>query len=121
MDAITSTDPDRRPTRSVGRTVARCLWWSHLLLVVLVGGFTLMTTTGAQDDANIGLGLGLMALGGLGLPWTLPVVSGTLDGGLSLDSPTYVLVVVAGTLLNLALHAGALRLWDRLRGRVAQA
>ena len=49
---------------------------AHVVLVVLltVIAVLLFVTTDPADGANIGLGLVLLPLIGLGLPWSLPVV-----------------------------------------------
>lgn len=100
-------DPTARPSLA-----PRVIWGTHAALVLLVGAFVLAAASADVVGANIGLGLGLFALGALGAPWTIPAL---LDGTLSLDSSTYVLTAVAGTLANVALHAAAWLWWTRRR------
>ncbi|MCY7286816.1 MAG: hypothetical protein LH624_00810 [Cryobacterium sp.] len=70
----------------------------------------------APDDANIGFGLGLFALGGMGAPWSLPVL---LNQQISLDSALFVRSSSGGALLNLILHAFVSRWWNARRGQPA--
>lgn len=91
-------------------------WRAHAVLVALVVAFALAAAVNDPPDANIGLGLALLALGALGAPWSLPVL---LAESTSLDSVLYVTVAVAGALLNLVLHALARRWWSARGGRGA--
>jgi hypothetical protein len=59
-------------------------------------------------DANIGLGVGLLALGALGAPWTLPLLP---SNDLTVDSGLFFAVAACGAALNLALHAVAPGRW----------
>lgn len=95
---------------TVKKTVraARYLWRAHAALLFLVAAFTLVSAIDNPPDANIGLGLGLFALGGLGAPWSLPVL---LDDQMMLDSWVYVGVATVTAILNLLIHAGLVRWW----------
>ena len=85
---------------------------AHAAVVVLVTGFIGLSAWHGTPDANIGLGLGLLALGVLGAPWTLPLL---VSDELTLDSGVFLAVAAGGAALNLALHALTLRC---LRGRL---
>lgn len=84
------------------RPGARFLWWTHVTVLALVGGYIALSALFSTPDANIGLGLGLLMLGALGAPWTLPAL---LADRLTLDSGPFVVLAIVGALLNLALHA----------------
>ena len=78
-----------------------------------MGGYIALSALSSTPDANIGLGLGLFALGAMGAPWTLPVL---LDERLSLDSGLFVAVAIGGAMLNLILHATVWG-WLKVRSR----
>ncbi len=104
MDNVASPKSDE-PARSG----TRYLWRAHAALLALVGGYTascafIFTT----PDANIGLGLGLSALGAMGAPWTLPIF---WDEQLTFDSGLFVVGSTGGAMLNLVLHAVVSRWW----------
>ncbi len=50
-------------------------WLAHGILLALVVGYIGLSALQGTPDANIGLGLGLLAMGALGAPWTLPVLA----------------------------------------------
>lgn len=86
-------------------------WWAHVAILVLVAGFIGLSLWQSTPDANIGLGLGMLTLGAMGLPWTLPIL---WHDGVTTDSALFVVVAVGGALLNVLLHALA---WRHRSGR----
>lgn len=87
---------------SRSRSAGRRLWWAHVAALVLVSGYIGLSLLQSTPDANIGLGLGLLALSAMGLPWTLPVF---WHDGFTLDSALFAAVATGGALANLLLHA----------------
>ncbi len=80
------------------------------ILAALIGFyvFSEMSMPEGVPDANIGGGLALLMLFGLGFPWTIPAWFGLTSWPLTL------VVVIVGSLLNLAIHLGGrLALWPR--------
>ncbi len=61
---------------------------------------------------GVGLGIGLLGLGALGLPWTQPALA---NHSVSIDSRPYVAAALGGLTLNLVLHALAWRLSGKRR------
>lgn len=107
-----SGEPKRNSAMThAGHAARTASWLAHAALVVLVTGYTGLSALQSTPDANIGLGLGLLALGVLGAPWTLPLL---LSNVVTLDSGSFLAVAASGAALNLALHALAVR---RLRER----
>ncbi len=47
-------------------------WRAHAALLGLIGGYVGLSAAQSTPDANIGLGLGLLALGVAGAPWSMP-------------------------------------------------
>lgn len=83
----------------------------HTGILVALIGFYVVTRTSMPvgvPDADIGGGLALLMLFGLGFPWTVPAWFGLTSWPLTL------VVVIGGSLLNLAIHLGVrLALWPR--------
>ncbi len=82
---------------------------THAAMVAgLIGLLALSVATYDQPDANIGAGLVGLALGVLGLPWSLVFFAG---GGSDELSGEWAFVIVSlAALLNLLIHAA---LWHR--------
>ena len=60
-------------------------WRGHAALLGLIGGYIGLSAIRHTPDANIGLGLGLLALGVMGAPWSVTLFMYermTLDSGL---------------------------------------
>lgn len=107
-----SGEPERNSAMTnTGQATRSASWLAHAVLVALVVGYIGLSALQGTPDANIGSGLGLLALGVLGAPWTLPFL---LSNEVTLDSGLFLAVAATGAALNLALHALAIR---RLRGR----
>lgn len=100
---MTPTTPGR-PT-----TVGAIAWLAHAVLLLLLGAYAGWAAATPAIGANIGLGLGLLAVALLGAPWTIPV----FISGATFDGATFAVVAGLGALLNLALHAA----WWRWRAR----
>lgn len=83
---------------------------AHVALLALVVGYIGLS---AFQDANIGLGLGMLTLAAMAAPWSVPIMSPTIGW----DSGLFVAVAAGGAMLNLVLHAVALRLWSNRAGR----
>ena len=98
-------------------SLSRFLYLLHALAVLAGLAYFALATIGHGDapDANIGAGLALLWLTGLGLPWAWPIW-GSDDPFGTLGT----LGIVGAALLNLMLHAGlvaAVRSWRaRTRG-----
>ncbi len=103
------------PARQARRvTLRRVLLLVHLLLVLAgVGYYLLSVTVGETPDANIGAGLAVLSLLGLGLPWSWPLI---VDTSQALSFPA----AAALATLNLGLHGlltlGVGRFLDRDQG-----
>ena len=69
---------------------------------MLVSGYICLSLVQSTPDADIGLGLGLLALAATGLPWTLPIF---WSDGFTFDSTLFAVVAVGGAMANLLLHA----------------
>lgn len=80
----------------------------HAILLALVVGYIGLSALQGTPDANIGLGLGMLALGALGAPWTLPLLG---SDDVTVDSGLFLAVAACGAALNLALHAVAVGRW----------
>ena len=78
----------------------------------LIGLLALSLATYDQGDANIGAGLVGLALGVLGLPWSLVFFAG--GGSDELSGGWAFAIVCVAALLNLAIHVA---LWHRHLGR----
>jgi hypothetical protein len=102
---------DRAMTKTAMRSAS---WIAHAFLLALVVGYIGLSAVQSTPDANIGLGLGLIALGALGAPWTLPVL---MSDEVALDSGLFLAVAAGGAAFNLALHAAALGRWRQRSGR----
>ena len=61
-----------------------------------------MSAFQSTTDANIGLGLGLLALGAMGAPWSVPLF---MSERMTLDSGLFVAVATGGAMFNLVVHA----------------
>lgn len=85
-------------------------WLAHGILLALVVGYIGLSALQGTPDANIGLGLGLLALGALGAPWTLPLL---MSDEVAFDSGLFLAVAACGAALNLTLHAVALGRWRK--------
>lgn len=85
----------RRGTRSAS-------WRAHAALLCLVGGYIGMSATQTTPDANIGLGLGLLALSAMSAPWSVPLL---MSDRMSVDSGLLVAVATGGAMVNLVIHA----------------
>jgi hypothetical protein len=97
------SEPKRNPAMTNTARAARSgPWLAHALVVALVVGYIGLSALLGTPDANIGLGLGLLALGTLGAPWTLPLL---MSEEVTLDSGLFLAIAAGGTALNLALHA----------------
>lgn len=73
------------------------------------------TTAGSQGtpDANIGLGLGLLAFGCPGAPWTLPLL---MFDEVAFDSGLFLAVAAGGADLSMKLNAVTLGRWREKSG-----
>lgn len=100
--------------RSTGQATRSGSWLAHAVLLALVIGYIGLSALQGTPDANIGLGLGLLALGALSAPWTLPLL---MFDEVTLDSGLFLAVAAAGAALNLTLHAVALGMWREKFGR----
>lgn len=99
---------------TTGRATRSASWLAHGILLALVVGYTGLSALQGTPDANIGLGLGLLALGALGAPWTLPLL---MFDDITVDSGLFLVVAACGAALNLTLHAVALGRWHYRFGR----
>ncbi|UUZ58918.1 hypothetical protein [Nocardioides sp. B-3] len=71
----------------------------HATFIVLVVPYYVASITiYATPDANIGAGLGIMATGAAGLPWSWPLLNGTCPSARSFFFPA------ATAPVNLVLH-----------------
>ena len=86
----------------VRRGMRSAAWRAHLVLLALVLGYAAVSAFRSTPDANIGLGLGLLALGAMGAPWSFVLVG--LDR-VTVDSWPFVAVAATGAVANLVLHA----------------
>lgn len=83
----------------------------HAALIALPLVYIVGSVAGPTVGANIGLGLGMLALAGLGLPWSAIYLLGALG---ELRDLGEVALFTSLALLNLVIHAG---LWVRRLGR----
>jgi hypothetical protein len=91
------------------RTAARVLLLSHAAAVAFLVVVLVVSLVGHDSpDANIGAGLIGLALGGLGLPWSIPVYWAP-------SSDLAYALVGASAVVNVLLHAWLVRRAGRRR------
>lgn len=81
--------------------IGRAALAAHVVVIGVVVAYIALCLIGGED-ANIGLGIGLLGLGALGLPWTQPALA---SHSVSIDTWPYVAASLGGLALNLVLHA----------------
>ena len=107
--------PKRHRARANTRPGTRyASWLAHAAALALVAGYIGLSAFHSTPDANIGLGLGLLALGAMGAPWSVPLF---MSDGVTVDSGLFLVVATGGAMLNLVLHAVALGRWRDRSGR----
>lgn len=84
------------------------------MLLTAASAFLTLTRSGPVGGANIGAGLALLLIGGLGLPWSLLDLMGVLPNW---RQPAETSFLVTCALLNVLLH-GALSLFLMRRRRI---
>ena len=98
------------------RRITRYLsWLTHAAVLALIVAYIGLSILDSTPDANLGLALGVLALGVMGVPWSLPLL---MSDRVSVGSAVFVAVAAGGAMLNLVLHGVALRWWrERRSGR----
>ena len=91
-------------------------WRGHAALLGLIGGYIGLSAIRHTPDANIGLGLGLLALGVMGAPWSVTLF---MYERMTLDSGLFGAVATGGAIFNLVVHAMVLG-WRSARTTLRQ-
>jgi hypothetical protein len=95
--------------------IARYLsWLVHAAVLALIVAYIGLGILDSTPDANLGLALGVLALGVMGVPWSLPLL---VSDRVSAGSAVFVAVAAGGAMVNLVLHGVALRWWRERRGQ----
>jgi hypothetical protein len=106
-------------TWSWARRVWPWLFVAHLVIVVLAIALYLvmMATTDPEDGVNFGAILVLMALLGMGLPWSIPVITMEQAQYETLSGTTFATAHFGPALANVVLHGLVLAVASRRRNR----
>ena len=89
---------------------------AHAVAIGSALAFTALSESHPTPDANIGTGFGMLALAGLGLPWTGPYLTGRFG---ELSDLGEVALFASLAMLNLVLHGSYWAVRIRRRGSSA--